>query len=143
MTSNTNLAEIVDRLRVRTRPSYGYQPLMDEAADAIEHLQGERDHFYKQWRSCWAPLTPRSEDEKRGLERVLAILKSKLSDGGGIVGVSDVQRAHNDYYRGRRLAFEECAAMLRLALEAESPSPQSRATGTPTTAQGSPRSGKL
>lgn len=135
MTSNTNLAEIVDRLRVRTRPSYGYQPLMDEAADAIEHLQGERDHFYRQWRSCWAPLTPRSEDEKRGLDRVLAILKSKLSDGGGIVGASDVQRAHNDYYRGRRVAFEECAEMLRLALEAESPSPQSRTMGIPTSTQ--------
>ena len=76
----------------------------------------ERDHFYTQFQSAWAALTPRSEEEKRGLERVLAILKAKLSDGGGIVGPSDVQRAHNDFYRGRRLAFEECSTMLRAAL---------------------------
>jgi hypothetical protein len=99
------------------------------AAEEIERLQRERDHFYKQWRACWAPLTPKSEDERRGLDRVLAILKSKLSDGGGIVGPSDVQRVHNDYYRGRRVSFEECAEMLRLALEAEA-SPQPREVGS-------------
>lgn len=90
-----------------------------DAGDAIKSLveiSKERDHFYNQWRACWAPLTPRSENEKQGFERVLAILKSKLSDGGGIVGPSDVQRAHNDFYRGRRVAFEECATMLRAAL---------------------------
>lgn len=90
-----------------------------DAGDAIKSLveiSKERDHFYNQWRACWAPLTPRSENEKQGFERVLAILKSKLSDGGGIVGSSDVQRAHNDFYRGRRVAFEECATMLRAAL---------------------------
>lgn len=81
-----------------------------------EAVTKERDYFYNQWRSCWAPLTPRSEEEKRGFERVLAILKTKLSDGGGIVGPSDVQRAHNDFYRGRRVAFEECATMLRAAI---------------------------
>ena len=86
--------------------------LADKLAEAIK----ERDHFYNQWSACWAPLTPRSENEKRGFERVLAILKTKLSDGGGIVGPSDVQRAHNDFYRGRRVAFEECAIMLRAAL---------------------------
>ena len=72
----------------------------------------ERDHFYTQFQSAWAALTPRSEEEKRGLERVLAILKAKLSDGGGIVGPSDVQRAHNDFYRGRRLAFEEFGVLM-------------------------------
>lgn len=89
----------------------------------IEHLgaelaktQGERDHFYNQFQSAWAALTPRNEEEKRGYERVLAILKAKLADGGGIVGMPEVQRAHNDFYRGRRLAFEECATMLRAAL---------------------------
>lgn len=81
-----------------------------------EEVTKERDHYYDQWRSCWAPLTPKNEEEKRGFERVLAILKSKLSDGGGIVGASDVQRTHNDFYRGRRVAFEECATMLRAAL---------------------------
>ncbi|MDR6818448.1 hypothetical protein J2X76_003625 [Neorhizobium sp. 2083] len=87
--------------------------------DRLDELTKQRDHFRDQWRACWAPLTPRSENEKRGFERVLAILKSKLSDGGGIVGPSEVQRAHNDFYRGRRVAFEECATMLRAALEAE------------------------
>lgn len=91
----------------------------DEVAylrDTLKEVAKERDHFYKQWRSCWAPLTPRSENEKQGFERVLAILKAKLADGGGIVGQPEVQRAHNDFYRGRRVAFEECATMLRSAL---------------------------
>lgn len=94
----------------------------DEVAylrDTLKEVAKERDHFYNQWRACWAPLTPRSENEKQGVERVLAILKSKLSDGGGIVGPSDVQRAHNDFHRGRRVAFEECATMLRAALTTE------------------------
>jgi hypothetical protein len=82
----------------------------------LNEVTKERDHFHNQWRACWAPLTPRSENEKQGFERVLAILKTKLSDGGGIVGPSEVQRAHNDFYRGRRVAFEECATMLRAAL---------------------------
>src|SRR5690606_34487573 len=88
-----------------------------EALDAeLAKIKAERDHFYTQFQSAWAALTPRSEEEKRGLERVLAILQAKLSDGGGIVGPSDVQRAHNDFYRGRRLAFEECSTMLRASL---------------------------
>lgn len=86
------------------------------AWESIDLIKTERDHFHNQWRACWAPLTPRSENEKQGFERVLAILKSKLSDGGGIVGRSDVQQAHNDFYRGRKVAFEECATMLRAAL---------------------------
>lgn len=90
--------------------------IVGASADRLAEVTKERDHFYNQWRACWAPLTPRSENEKQGFERVLAILKSKLSDGGGIVGPPDVQRAHNDFYRGRRLAFEECATMLRAAL---------------------------
>lgn len=89
------------------------------AWETIDLIKTERDHFHNQWRACWAPLTPRSENEKQGVERVLAILKAKLSDGGGIVGPSDVQRAHNDFYRGRRVAFEECATMLRAALTTE------------------------
>lgn len=62
-------------------------------------------------------LTPVSEDEKRGVERVLAILERKLGEGGGISGepckeIDD----HNRFYRGRWSAFQECAMMLRSAL---------------------------
>jgi hypothetical protein len=103
-----------------TAPSREYIATLKEEIerlrDTLNEATKERDHLHNQWRACWAPLTPRSENEKQGFERVLAILKSKLSDGGGIVGPSEVQRAHNDFYRGRRVAFEECATMLRAAL---------------------------
>jgi hypothetical protein len=68
-------------------------------------------------RVCSGALTPVSEDEKRGMERVLAILSRKFAEGGGIVGgdVADVER-HNAHYRSRWMAFQECAMMLRAAL---------------------------
>nr|WP_325265949.1 hypothetical protein [uncultured Rhizobium sp.] len=79
--------------------------------ESIDLIKTERGHLHNQWRACWAPLTPRSENEKQGVDRVLAILKAKLSDGGGIVGPSDVQRAHNDFAvaQARRLyRFRTC-----------------------------------
>lgn len=57
-------------------------------------------------------LTPVSENEKRGMERVLAILDRKIAEGGG-----SSDDAHNRFYRGRRSAFQECALMLRNALK--------------------------
>lgn len=56
-------------------------------------------------------LTPVSEDEKRGMERVLAILDRKIADGGG-----SSDREHSRFYSGRWSAFQECAIMLRSAL---------------------------
>lgn len=58
-------------------------------------------------------LTPVSENEKRGMERVLAILERKIGEGGG---VND--HDHNRFYRGRWSAFQECAFMLRAAMNA-------------------------
>jgi 16S rRNA G1207 methylase RsmC len=57
-------------------------------------------------------LTPVSENEKRGMERVLAILDRKIAEGGG-----STDDAHNRFYRGRWSAFQECALMLRHALK--------------------------
>lgn len=67
-------------------------------------------------------LTPVSENEKRGMERILAILDRKIAEGGGS---SDDDR--NRFYRGRWSAFRECAMMLRSALtngHRESPTQQ-------------------
>ena len=58
-------------------------------------------------------LTPVSENEKRGMERVLAILDRKLAEGGGV----NCDK-HNNFYRGRWSAFQECEIMLRAALKA-------------------------
>ncbi|MBA4797058.1 MAG: Lar family restriction alleviation protein [Rhizobiales bacterium] len=118
---NGDLRKMVELMGRTDQPATSVEEFYegDEVAylrDTLKEVTKERDHFHNQWRACWAPLTPRSENEKQGFERVLAILKSKLSDGGGIVGPSEVQRAHNDFYRGRRVAFEECATMLRAAL---------------------------
>lgn len=68
-------------------------------------------------------LTPVSEDEKRGMERVLAILERKLGEGGGITGpdyetINNPIENHNRFYRGRWSAFSECILMLRAALSA-------------------------
>ncbi len=62
-------------------------------------------------------LTPRSNDEKRGMERVLAILERKRSDGGW----SDAPGSTN-FSRGRWSAFQECMIMLRGALNERSAS---------------------
>lgn len=56
-------------------------------------------------------LTPVSENEKRGMERVLAILDRKFAECGG-----SSDDSHNRFYRGRWSAFQECAIMLRSAL---------------------------
>lgn len=67
-------------------------------------------------------LTPPNENEKRGVERVLAILDRKLGEGGGIVGgpgSESIVETHNSYYRGRWAAFCECAIMLRSALRSQ------------------------
>lgn len=55
-------------------------------------------------------LTPVSENEKRGMERVLAILNRKIAEGGGVADDN-----HNRFYRGRWSAFQECSMMLRAA----------------------------
>lgn len=86
-----------------------------KAADEIERLQRERDHFYTQFQIAWAALTPVSENEKRGMERVLAILRSKQSQA------VDEGNGFGPTWSARNKAFKECAEMLRLALEAEAP----------------------
>jgi len=87
---------------------------------AIRDLIGARDFSRETERErlLWllvlmhaGALTPRSEDEKVGMERVLAILDRKLSEGGCANNID-----HNRYYRGRWSAFQECAIMLRSAL---------------------------
>lgn len=82
---------------------------------------GPEDHAERE-RLLWllvgmhaGALTPVSENEKRGLERVLAILDRKLAEGGGISGESADADNHNRFYRGRWSAFRECAIMLRSA----------------------------
>lgn len=78
---------------------------------------GPTDHAERErllWLLCGihaGALTPVSEDEKRGMERVLAILDRKIAEGGG----SSCDQ-HNRFYRGRWSAFQECAMMLRAAL---------------------------
>ena len=70
-------------------------------------------------------LTPVSENEKRGMERVLAILERKLAEGGG-----STDDTHNRFYRGRWSAFRECAMMLRAAIgpsSGEAPRPSRQA----------------
>lgn len=59
-------------------------------------------------------LTPVSEDEKRGVERVLAILDRKIAEGGG-----SFDPDHNRFYAGRWSAWKECAFMLRASLSPE------------------------
>lgn len=56
-----------------------------------------------------------SENEKRGMERVLAILRSKQSQA------VDEGNGFRPMWSARNKAFKECAEMLRLALEAEAP----------------------
>lgn len=78
----------------------------------------ERERLYKLTILIHAgALTPVSQDEKRGMERVLAILSRKLGEGGAVVG--DGARQHNEFFKGRWSAFQECAIMLQSALKAE------------------------
>lgn len=83
--------------------------------ETIDLIKTERDHFYKQLQIAWAALTPVSENEKRGMERVLAILRSKQSQA------VDEGNGFGPTWSARNKAFKECAEMLRLALEAEAP----------------------
>lgn len=82
---------------------------------SMDEITKERDHFYSQFRIAWAALTPVSENEKRGMERVLAILRSKQSEA------VDEGNGFGPTWSARNKAFKECAEMLRLALEAEAP----------------------
>ncbi len=88
----------------------------DEVAylrDRLKEVTKQRDHFYNQFRIAWAALTPQSENEKRGMERVLAILDSKRKDA------VDEGNGFGPTWSARNKAFKECAEMLRLALNAE------------------------
>ena len=98
-----------------------------EAMHAMVAGCGPEDHAERE-RLLWllvgthaGALTPVSENEKRGMERVLAILERKFAEGGGS---SDDQ--HNRFYRGRWSAFQECSMMLRSALGADITTPQER-----------------
>lgn len=82
MTSNAKLDELVDRLRVRTRPSYGYQPLMDEAANAIDALRA---------------ITP-PHDLSRGSQDVLAERRRQLE-------VEDFRADEDDHYTSGEMAW--------------------------------------
>jgi hypothetical protein len=63
-------------------------------------------------------LTPASENEKRGMGRVLAILDCKLGEGGWIAGAEGAEAdAYAAFCRGRWSAFQEVAIMLRSALK--------------------------
>jgi hypothetical protein len=80
------------------------------------------DHGAERERLLWqlvgihaGSLTPLSENEKRGMERVLAILERKLAEGSG-----STDDTHNRFYRGRKSAFRECAMMLRAAIRPSS-----------------------
>lgn len=90
------------------------------AWESIDLIRTERAHFYKQFQVAWAALTPVSENEKRGMERVLAILRSKQSQA------VDEGNGFGPTWSARNKAFNECAEMLRLALEAEA-TPQTTA----------------
>lgn len=81
---------------------------------------GPEDHAERErllWLLCGVhagALTPVSENEKRGMERVLAILDRKIAEGGG-----SSNDEHNRFYRGRWSAFQECMIMLRSAVSTE------------------------
>ncbi|CUX23649.1 hypothetical protein AGR6A_Cc150138 [Agrobacterium sp. NCPPB 925] len=81
--------------------------------DRLNETARERDHFYNQFRTAWAALTPQSENEKRGFERVLAILHSKQKDA------VEEGNGFGPNWSARNKAFKECAEMLRLALSAQ------------------------
>lgn len=81
----------------------------DEAAylrDTLKEVTKERDHFYSQFCIAWAALTPVSENEKRGMQRVLAILRSKQSEA------VDEGNGFGPTWSARNKAFKECAEML-------------------------------
>lgn len=79
---------------------------------ALQNVEAERDHFRERFFLASAALTPVSEDEKRGMLRVLAILESKKKSGTG-----PVRGQFGEKWVGRVQAFTECAEMLRLATD--------------------------
>jgi len=81
-------------------------------ATALQNVEAERDHFRERFFLASAALTPVSEDEKRGMLRVLAILESKKKSGTG-----PVRGQFGEKWVGRVQAFTECAEMLRLATD--------------------------
>lgn len=94
---------------------------------AMLRAAGPDDHAERE-RILWnlvsihaGALTPVSENEKRGMARVLAILDRKMAEGGMISGEGPTVDNHNRFYRGRWSAFQECAMMLRSALEEPTP----------------------
>jgi|SRR5882724_9500153 len=96
----------------------------DEVEAELARLCDENAALKERVRICCGALTPVSENEKRGMERVLAILDRKLAEGGAVVSsdVAAVER-HNAHFRARRSAFSECAMMLRAAMAQTSPTP--------------------
>lgn len=101
-----------------------------ERMHALIHGLGPEEHEERErllWLLCGihaGALTPISENEKRGMQRVLAILERKLGEGGGVGGNPERQRRHNEFYRARWSAFCECAIMLRSALAAAEKEPR-------------------
>jgi hypothetical protein len=96
------------------------QDIIDDLKKAIDERNAEIDRLRERVRICSGALTPVSENEKRGMQRVLAILDRKIAEGGGMVSsdVAAVER-HNAHHRARWSAFSECAMMLRSALQRE------------------------
>jgi hypothetical protein len=96
------------------------QDIIDDLKKAIDERNAEIDRLREQVRICCGALTPVSEDEKRGMRRVLAILDRKIAEGGMMVSsdAAAVER-HNAHHRARWSAFSECAMMLRSALHRE------------------------
>lgn len=94
-----------------------------ESMHAMVRGLGPEDHAERErllWLLCGihaGALTPVSEDEKRGMERVLAILERKIGEGGAVGGGPARQDRHNAFYRARWSAFCEVAIMLRSALD--------------------------
>jgi len=96
----------------------------DEMDAELVRLRSENAALSERIRACSGALTPVSENEKRGVERVLAILDRKIAEGGTVVSsdVAAVER-HNAHFRARWSAFSECAMMLRAAMAQTSPTP--------------------
>lgn len=94
------------------------------AIRAMIHGAGPTEHAERErllWLLCSmyaGALTPVSENEKRRMQRVLAILGRKYAEGGAVCGGDEEYiRNHNRFFSGRLSAFRECAQMLRAALD--------------------------
>jgi hypothetical protein len=112
----------IDRLRAELAAARQLNRDWEESFDAARFEQMSEDlaaarQDAERMRICAGALTPVSENEKRGMERILAILDRKIAEGGAVVSsdAGAVER-HNAHYRARWSAFIECATMLRAAL---------------------------